>query len=329
MKMPEKQVLLVTLALALPMFLGGCERHSKSEQYYLIATNIGLPYWQSAHEGFTRAAALYGVTEDMRGPDTFTPAVEVDEFRAAVARKPAGILVSVSDPSLMGPEINNAMAAGIPVITMDSDAPDSQRLYFIGTNNLEAGRLGGERVAAALNGKGNVVFFTMPNQPNLVERLKGYKDVFSNYPGIKIVEVFDMKGQSTAAMDKTQEYLGRTGPAKIDAYISLESSSAKDVGEAVKRAKAQAILMGMDVDQATLELVKEGTVLATISQKPFTMAFLGLKALDDLHHYPLKPLVRDYGSDASSPVPAFVDTGVSLVDKSNVDKFLTPPAKTP
>ncbi len=57
MKMPEKQVLLVTLALTLPMFLGGCERHSKSEQYFLIATNIGLPYWQSAHEGFTKAAA--------------------------------------------------------------------------------------------------------------------------------------------------------------------------------------------------------------------------------------------------------------------------------
>ena len=89
----------------------------------------------------------------MRGPDTFTPAIEVDEFRAAVARKPAGILVSVADPKLMGPEINKAIAAGIPVITIDSDAPDSQRLYFIGTNNLEAGRLGGQRVAATLTAK--------------------------------------------------------------------------------------------------------------------------------------------------------------------------------
>jgi ribose transport system substrate-binding protein len=310
--------------------LGGCERHSKSEQYVLIATNIGLSYWQSAHAGFSKAAAQYGVSEEMRGPDTFTPAIEVDEFRAAVARKPAGILVSVSDPKLMGPEIDKAMAAGIPVITMDSDAPDSQRLYFIGTNNLEAGRLGGNRVAAELNGKGNVVFFTMPGQPNLEERLKGYKDVFANYPGIKIVEVFDMKGQSTAAMDKAQEYLALTGPAKIDAYISLESSSGKDVAEAFKRSKPQgAMLIAMDVDKATLDLVKDGTIQATISQKPFTMALLGLKALDDLHHYPLRPLARDYGSDASSPIPAFVDTGVSLVDKSNIDKYLSPAAGTP
>jgi ribose transport system substrate-binding protein len=330
MKMREKRVFLAALAMAFSMIVSGCERHQKSEHYFLIATNINLTYWQSAHEGFARAAAQYGVTEDMRGPDSFNPAIEVDEFRAAEAKKPAGILVSVADPKLMGPEIDKAVAAGIPVITIDSDAPDTQRLYFIGTNNLEAGRLGGQKVAAELNGKGNVVFFTMPGQPNLEERLKGYKDVFANYPGIKVVEVFDMKGQSTAAMDKAEEYLARTGPAKIDAYISLESSSAKDVAEAVKRAKTQgALLMAMDVDPATLELVKDGTIKATISQKPFTMAFLGLKALDDLHHYPLKPLARDYGSDAQSPIPAFVDTGVSLVDKSNVDKFLNPGAKTP
>src|SRR5580693_8611846 len=186
MKMPGKQILLLTLAAACSLFLGGCERHAKSEQYFLIATNIGLPYWQSAHAGFARAAAEYGVTEEMRGPEAFTPTIEVDEFRAAVARKPAGILVSVSDPSLMGPEINKAMAAGIPVITMDSDAPDSQRLYFIGTNNLEAGRLGGQRVAAELNGKGNVVFFTMPGQPILTSGSRDTRMCLRIFPASRL-----------------------------------------------------------------------------------------------------------------------------------------------
>jgi ribose transport system substrate-binding protein len=327
MRRLENQPVLAVLLLVLSIFTAGCDRHNKSEQYFLVATNTRLPYWQSAHAGFTKAAAEYGVTEDMRGPDTFTPTIEVDEFRAAMARKPAGILVSVSDPNLMTPEINKAIAAGVPVITIDSDAPTSQRLFFIGTNNLEAGRLGGQRVAAQLNGKGNVVFFTMPGQPNLDERLKGYKDVFSNYPGLKVVEVFDMKGESGTAMDKAQEYLARTGASKIDAFICLEASAGKDVGEAFKRAKTQnVVLMAMDVDRATLDLVKDGTIQATISQKPYTMALLGLKALDDLHHYPLKPMGADWGSDPSSPLPAFIDTGVSLVDKSNVDKFLSPPS---
>jgi ribose transport system substrate-binding protein len=321
----SKSVILVIMAV-LP-FLEGCTRHSKSERYYLIATNTSLPYWKTAAEGFQTSGAKFGVTTDVRGPATFDPQAEVDEFRKAVALKPAGILVSVANSQLLTPEIDAALAAGIPVITMDSDAPESKRLYFIGTNNLEAGRLGGHRVAAQLNGKGNVVFFTNPGQPNLDERLKGYKDVFSSYPGIKIVEVFDIKGESNSAFDKTEEYLGRTGPAKIDAFISLESASGRDVGEAVKRAKAKGdagrLVVAMDTDQTTLQMIKDGVIDSTVSQKPYTMAFLGLKALDDIYHYPVKPLVADFALDPFSPFPALIDTGVALVDKNNVESILT------
>ena len=325
MSMWSKSVILVIMAV-LPL-LEGCTRHSKSERYYLIATNTNLPYWKTAAEGFQTSGAKFGVTTDIRGPATFDPQAEVEEFRKAVALKPAGILVSVANSQLLTPEIDAALAAGIPVITMDSDAPESKRLYFIGTNNLEAGRLGGHRVAAQLNGKGNVVFFTNPGQPNLDERLKGYKDVFSSYPGIKIVEVFDIKGESNSAFDKTEEYLGRTGPAKIDAFISLESASGRDVGEAVKRAKAKGdagrLVVAMDTDQTTLQMIKDGVIDSTVSQKPYTMAFLGLKALDDIYHYPVKPLVADFALDPFSPFPALIDTGVALVDKNNVESILT------
>ena len=147
--------------------------------------------------------------------------------------------------------------------------------------------------------------------------------MFANYPGIKVVEVFDMKGDSGVAMDQTRDYLSRTGAAKIDAVICLESTAGKDVGEAFKRANAKdTLLVAMDVDQATLELVKDGTIDSTISQKPYTMALLGLKELDDVYHYPVKPLAQDYSLDAYAPFPAFVDTGVTLVDKTNVDASL-------
>jgi ribose transport system substrate-binding protein len=52
------------------------------------------------------------------------------------------------------------------------------------------------------------------------------------------------------------------------------------------------------------------------------LGLLGLKALDEIHHYPVKPLAGDYGLDPFSPFPAFIDTGVSLVDKKNVDPLL-------
>ena len=153
----RKQIGFALLMGLLPLCTG-CMRHSKSEHFYLVATSVKHQYWQSAWAGFSKAADQYGVTVDMRGPDGFDPQDEVNEFRQVVALKPAGILVSVANEKLMQPEIDAAVAQGIPVITIDSDAPSSHRLFFIGTNNLQAGRLGGARVAAKLNGKGNVVF---------------------------------------------------------------------------------------------------------------------------------------------------------------------------
>jgi ribose transport system substrate-binding protein len=124
-------------------------------------------------------------------------------------------------------------------------------------------------------------------------------------------------------MDQTRDYLARTGAAKIDAVVCLESTSGKDVGEAFKRVGANGtLLVAMDVDEATLNLVKDGTVDSTISQKPYSMALLGLKALDDVYHYPTKPLAQDYALDPYASFPAFTDTGVTLIDKTNVDAIL-------
>ncbi len=314
---------LAVLGTACLMGTTSCAKHSYSDQYYMVATNIKLPYWQAANTGLLKAATQYGVKAEMRGTDNFDPQGEVQEFRTAVSRKPAGILVSVADPALMQGEIDKAIDAGIPVMTLDSDAPNSHRLYFIGTNNLAAGRLGGQRVVQKLHGKGNVVFFSMPGQTNLDERLKGYKDSFSDSPGINVVEVVNMKGDSGNAFDRTQALVAKAGKDKVDAFICLEASAGKDVAEALKRAHAtDRELVAMDVDEATLNLVKEGVIDATVGQKPFTMAYYGLKQLVELHENPLKQMDKDYGTDSFSPIPAFVDTGTTLVDKNNVDIFL-------
>jgi len=317
---------LVLMALGAGLLAStGCTRYSKSETYYLIANNLKLNYWKTANEGFVKAAADIGVTAQLRGPDTFDPRAEQAEFEKAIASKPAGILISVADATLMTATINDAVAAGVPVITMDSDAPGSGRLSFVGTNNLEAGRLGGARLVFRLNGKGNVVFFSMPGQPNLDERLKGYRDVFSTHPEIKVVEVFDMKGDSRSAFDETQKLLAKKGADKIDAFVSLESSSGKDVAEAVRRAdpgSGDRVVIAMDVDDATLKLVNMGEIDSTVSQRPYTMGYVGLKNLAEIHHALPQRFQADYSTDPHSPYPVFIDTGTALVDKTNVDAFL-------
>ena len=302
--------------------LTGCQYRSKKDTYFLISTNLKLPYWKTVNEGFVKAATDYGVTAQLEGPQDFDTQAELDSFNKAVASHPAGIIVSVGDAVAMRTAINSAVAAGVPVITVDSDAPLSNRLYFIGTNNLEAGHLGGQHLLQHLHGKANVVFYSITGQPNIEERLKGYKDILADHPQIKIADVFDTKGDSGSAFDKTEEYMARTGDDKIDAFICLESSCGKSIAEVLKRKNANdRILIAMDVDSDILAAIKDGSIDSTISQKPYTMGYVGLKALDDIHHNLPKSFRISYAVDPFSPYPAFIDTGTSLIDKVNVDLY--------
>lgn len=318
----SKMAALVILALGM-VCISGCERHSLKEVYYLVSVNTALPYWQTAAAGFQRAAAEYRVTARVVGPENYDPQAELAALQSAAAAKPAGILISVADASVLQTGIDAAIAAGVPVITVDSDAAGSRRLYFIGTNNLQAGRLGGQRVVEQLGGKGNVVFYTFSGQPNTEERLKGFKDVFSTHPDIHIADVVDVKGNTNIAFDQTRELMTLTGPKKIDAFICLESASGSVVADAIKRTgETGRLLVAWDVNQDTLDGIKAGTIDSTIAQKPFTMGYVGLKALDQVFHDPPKQLGKDYSADAFAPFPVFVDTGTSLVDKNNVDLYI-------
>ena len=315
--------------LALAVFsASGCGRHSSKEVFYMIVTRSTLPYWQTAAAGFNKAATQYGVKAKVTGPENFDPQAELAALHDAIAAKPAGILISVVDVTLLQSEIDKAISAGIPVITVDSDAPGSRRLYFIGTNNIEAGRVGARRVIEKLGGRGNVVFFTMPNQPNLEERLKGFKEVFATRPDIHIVEVVDTKGDARYAFDWTQEALALAGDKKVDAFVSLEAASGKAIADAVKQVKVtDRLLVAWDVDPDTLADIKDGTIDSTVAQKPFTMGYVGLKALDEIYHDPPKLLAKDYITNSFSPYPVFVDTGSSLVDKTNVDSYIASAAE--
>ena len=304
-------------------FTSGCGRHSTKEVYYLVSANLALPYWQSAAAGFNQAAARYKVKVKVVGPDSYDPQAEKAELEKAIAAKPAGILISVADVSVLQADIDAAVHSGIPVITMDSDAAGSRRLYFIGTNNLEAGRMGGRRVIEKLGGKGNVVFFNLVGQPNTEERLKGFKDILATRPEIKIVDVVDVKDDPNVAFDRSQALMALTGPKKIDAFICLESVSGKRVSDAVSRANGKdRLVMAWDVNPDTLDGIKTGVIDSTIVQKPFTMAYIGLKGLDEVFHDPPQQLDRDFSADAFAPYPVFVDTGTSLVDRNNVGAYI-------
>jgi ribose transport system substrate-binding protein len=302
--------------------LAGCSssRHEATEKYFLVVSNTKLAYWQAAGQGLSEAAHKLGVGYEMVGPDSYDPQAEIQSFRDAVAANPSGILVSAADPNGMKDPIDAAIAKGIPVMTVDSDAPASKRLTFIGTNNYQAGLMGGRVLAERLHGKGDVVVYTMPGQTNLDERLQGYKNVLADHPQIKIIRIVDVKGNPSIAFDTTEEILkGKTTP---EGFVCLVSTACQEVADVLDRHKVDGkILVGMDSDANTLTWIQKGKIAATIAQKPFTMAHFGVLLLDSLHHFKLKTLDWKWADDTRSPLPVFVDTGATLIDKSNIDAF--------
>ena len=160
-------------------------------------------------------------------------------------------------------------------------------LTFIGTDNYKAGLMGAQLAVKQLQGKGNVLIFTMPEQANLKERLHGYHDGFEGHPGIKIVETVDIKGDARIAFDHTQELVDKKGMDKVDGFICLEAIACPEVADVLDRNKVGGkVVVAMDTDQRTLDAIKNNRIAGTIAQKPFTMGFVGLPALDTLHHYP-------------------------------------------
>lgn len=306
------------------LVLGSCAPlpHDPNERYVLVSVNVKVPYWQTAFQGLSRAASEMRVKADLVGPETYDPQGEHNEFRSVMAQKPSGIMVSVADAKLLAPDIQAAISAGIPVVTIDSDAPDSKRLFFIGTDNYNAGVLGGNLTAKLLGGKGSVVMFTILGQNNLVDRQRGYETAFATHPGVKVTQVVDIKGDPTIAFDTAKKIVD--SKQKPDAFVCLEAIACPEVGEVVNRENmtGKVTIVAMDTDQRTINWIQKGVISATIAQKPFTMAYVATKMLDGLHHHPLPNMNANFAENTYAPIPAFVDTGTTIIDKSNVSTYM-------
>jgi ribose transport system substrate-binding protein len=294
--------------------------HQKDEQYFLISANINLPYWQEAEAGLSDAAQGMGVKAEMDGPTSFSPQEELDSFQKAVALHPAGILVSVTNPELFKGPIDAAVLQGIPIITIDADAPESHRLLFVGTDNFRAGQESGKRMADILKGQGQIVLISVPGQLNMDERVRGVNEALRKYAGIKILQTIDDKGDARNAYDGLSAILSKK--QKVDGVICLEASGGSGAADALHRLDltGKIAVVSFDKDPETLDAIDKGWINATIVQKPYVMAYYGLKFADDLHHNAVHEF-KDWRTAPAPSMPTWVDTGTAIVDKSNLAAF--------
>src|SRR5260370_36632643 len=110
----------------------------------------------------------------------------------------------------------------------------------------------------------------------------------------------------------------------------MESLATKEGADVIDRKKVKGkTIVAMDGVAGTMEGIEKGLIAATIAQKPFTMAFYGLKILDDLHHHQPESLERFWQQEAQAPIPTLVDTGATLGGKNNLGRFSRAAGATP
>jgi len=308
--------------VALTILFAGCQQpyHQQEERYILVTANVNLPYWQEAEAGLRDIAKTTGVKVELTGPATFSPSEELAAFQQAVSQHPSGILVSVSDPQSFKGPIDAAISQGLPVICIDADDPESRRVLFIGTDNFRAGQDSGKRMADLLGGQGRILIIALAGQLNTDERVRGVNEALKKYPGIKIAQTIDDKGDPRNANDAVSALLQKK--EKIDGIIGLEASGGSGAAEALHRLDmtGKIKIVAFDKDPQTLEGIERGWITATVVQKPYVMAFYGVRFLDDLHHNAVHEF-KDWATAPTAPLPTFVDTGTAVVDSSNLAAF--------
>ncbi|WP_127538703.1 substrate-binding domain-containing protein [Paenibacillus illinoisensis] len=290
------------------------------ETYIMITFQSGLEYWKSVLKGFEDAGDALGVTVEYRGATRYDPKEQTTIIEQAIARKPAGIAISAIDPQSLIPVINKALDAGIPVVLFDADAPDSRAYSFLGTDNYQAGVTAADKMAELLGREGEVAVLTMPGQQNHEERTEGFRNTIRDrYPSMKVVEIADGHGDAMKSRDEALRMM-KTYP-ELGGIFVTEATGAAGVGEAVQNGDAGYPLqiISFDTNKATLDMIKSGTISATIAQGTWNMGYWSLQYLFHLHHQLTVPAPSS--SDENAPLPVRVDTGISVVTRSNVDDY--------
>ncbi|MGH9751369.1 MAG: substrate-binding domain-containing protein [Blastocatellia bacterium] len=290
-----------------------------NEEYVFIGKSVSNPYWVDAREGLEDRARALGVKADFRGASGTDVNEQIKQFEDAMARKPAGIIISPSGVGVT-PMIDRAIDSGIPVICVDSDAPQSKRFSYVGTDNYNAGRQGGELLGKLLNGKGEVFLLSVPGEPNLEDRIRGYQDALAKHPAIKIVDVGNDRADPNEAAKVARNILSAhpniAGVGCVDAGGGEGTAVVLREKDLVGKVK----IVGMDRNEATLSLIEEGVIDASIAQRTYTMAYMALGMLYDLHHNKVR-MVDDWRGAGVLPLPTNVDTGTVVITKENVRAF--------
>ncbi len=316
------------------LLLAGCEKQGSStgkgpsspasadEEYVWLSANANLPLFTAHdHPALRLAGEELGVKVTIAGPNSIDIPSFIGAIEQTMARKPSGMMVVGWDPSALVLPINKAIDSGIPVVCVDADVPTSKRLAFIGTDWFDLGMRQAEAmVKAAAGRKGKIALLGLIEQKIDQDAFAGFRSVAEKAGLICLPPQQDKGNQveatrvASAILQANQDLLGMAG---------FDSESGPGMGQAIKEAgkAGKVIATCVDAEEQHLRLVKEGILTAAIGQKRELFTYMGVKALFEANHSPVK-FTSDDKKAGVAPIPINYNTGTYTVTRENVSLFL-------
>ena len=265
--------------IILTSLLNSCGKKSSSGKVRLaFVTNASADFWAYAQAGVQKAESEFDDIEVEFKVGDGTPAKQRELVEALLVRGVKGIAISPTNPSGQK-EMLNEWAEKASLITVDSDAVDSDRKFYLGTDNVAAGRKAGELLKEALPDGGKVMAFVgLGDQANAVERYQGLREAVEGTE----IEILDLrtdevdfgKARRNAedTLTKHPDIAGMVGLWSYNAPLILEAVRDKGVLDKVK-------IIGFDEDPRTLKAIDAGEIHGTVVQKPYEFGYQAVVAL--------------------------------------------------
>lgn len=272
------------LALVTIGLVSGQGNGARQYSFALVPKSVENPFFLPARDGCRDYAALNGHTCLFVGPsdDDSDGSKQVSVVQEIVrARSVDGIAVSVRNAELMTPVINHAVNMGIPVVTFDSDAPDSARRTYVGTNNYFFGTQIA-KVLKQLQPPGGIYGVVSNLDPNIVERLQGFQDeISSGGEWTEVSHPSDNKANTTIAVEQMQEFIDEGASAVAAVFGSPMRDEGWRAFVDANRDLGPTIVCG-DANNLQLFLLDRGYVGGLVGQLPYEMGMKSLEVLTSL-----------------------------------------------
>jgi ribose transport system substrate-binding protein len=284
---------------------------SEGDLVFAVVPKITHPFYDDVLAGLEeKTGQVEGVSFQWIAPPTGNPAEQVQILEDLINKGVDGIGLAPLEAASVEPIIAQAKAAGIPVVTFDSDAPNSARVAYYGTDNRAAGSQQMEVIAKALDGKGKVAIVTGSLvMANLNERIEGVKETLaSKYPNIELVATIATDDDFAKGLDVCEAMLRAHPDLAGVIAVSMTGSVAmpKVLADPAFANRDNLVVVGFDDFEDTLKGIRDGYIHATMVQRPRQM---GVYVIEGLH-------ALATGGSAKS-----VDTGITVVTLENIDTY--------